>query len=60
MSHLCHLYWGSSDKLAADAREDSPPLAREEQLALLGKQDTTPTFQTKTYTYEPPVDPASM
>jgi three-Cys-motif partner protein len=44
-------------KMREEARRRSPG---GEQLALLGEQDSEATFQTKAYTYEPPVDPDSM
>jgi three-Cys-motif partner protein len=57
MSHLYGEALTQWPQMREQARRRSPG---GEQLALLGEQDTAATFQTKAYTYEPPVDPASM
>jgi hypothetical protein len=57
MSHLYSEALTQWPQMREQARRRSPG---GEQLALLGEQDIAATFQTRAYTYEPPVDPASM
>jgi three-Cys-motif partner protein len=57
MSHLYGDALTQWPQMREQARRRSPG---GEQLALLGEEDIAATFQTRAYTYEPPVDPASM